>query len=105
MARSSNQKKKLSVLRSYFLERTDEAHTVTMQDIVSHLAANDIKAERKSVYSDLESLRELGMDIRVARGKTTSYYLASRDFELPELKLLVDAVRSSKFITEKRAPT
>ncbi len=103
MARSSNQKKKLSVLRSLFLEQTDESHPLTMSEIIAHLKANGINAERKSIYSDLESLRELGMDIRVARGKTTAYFLASRDFELPELKLLVDAVRSSKFITEKKS--
>ncbi|MBR4279089.1 MAG: WYL domain-containing protein [Clostridia bacterium] len=103
MARSSNQKKKLSVLRSLFLEQTDESHPLTMSEIIAHLKANGINAERKSIYSDLESLRELGMDIQVARKKTTAYFLASRDFELPELKLLVDAVRSSKFITEKKS--
>ncbi|MBR6562447.1 MAG: WYL domain-containing protein [Clostridia bacterium] len=103
MPRSFNQKKKLSVLRSLFLERSDETHPLTMKDIIAHLAAHGIPAERKSVYSDLESLRELGMDIRTVRGKTVGYYLASREFELPELKLLVDAVRASKFITEKKS--
>lgn len=103
MPRSANQKKKLSVLRSVLLERSDELHPLSMKELISALAAHGIKAERKSIYNDIESLRELGTDIRVVRGKGTGYYVAGRDFELPELKLLVDAVRASKFITEKKS--
>lgn len=103
MPRSANQKKKLSVLRSVLLERSDETHPLAMKDLLSALSAHGISAERKSVYSDIESLRELGMDIRLARGSNGGYYVCSRDFELPELKLLVDAVRASKFITEKKS--
>ena len=103
MARSANQKKKLSVLRSILLENSDESHPLTMRELINSLAAHGISAERKSVYSDLESLRELGLDVRAVRGKSAGYYVASRDFELPELKLLVDAVRASKFITEKKS--
>ncbi len=103
MPRSANQKKKLSILRSVFLERSDETHPLTMKELLSALAAHGISAERKSVYSDIETLRELGMDIQTVRGKTVGYYLKNREFELPELKLLVDAVRASKFITEKKS--
>lgn len=103
MPRSANQKKKLSILRSIFLERSDEAHPLTMKELLNALAAHGISAERKSVYNDIETLRELGLDIRTVRGKSVGYYAASREFELPELKLLVDAVRASKFITEKKS--
>lgn len=103
MPRSANQKKKLSVLRSVLLERSDEQHPLTMKDLINALAAHGISAERKSIYSDIESLRELGMDIKTVRGKSSGYYVANREFELPELKLLVDAVRASKFITEKKS--
>ena len=103
MPRSANQKKKLSILRSVLLERSDETHPIPMKELISALAAHGIKAERKSIYSDLESLRELGMDIKTVRGKSCGYYVASREFTLPELKLLVDAVRASKFITEKKS--
>ncbi len=103
MPRSANQKKKLSVLRSVLLERSDEKHPLTMKELINALAAHGINAERKSIYSDIETLRELGTDIRTVRGKSTGYYVNSREFELPELKLLVDAVRASKFITEAKS--
>lgn len=103
MPRSANQKKKLSVLRSILLEKSDESHPLTMKEIINSLASYGISAERKSIYADLEVLRELGNDIRTVRGKTTAYYIANRVFELPELKLLVDAVSASKFITEKKS--
>ena len=103
MPRSTNQKKKLPILRRILLERSDENHPLTMKEIISALAAHGIKAERKSIYTDLETLRDLGLDIRVVRSKTVGYYVSERDFELPELKLLVDSVRASKFITERKS--
>ena len=103
MPRSANQKKKLAILRSVLLERSDESHPLTMKELISILAAYGISAERKSIYSDIETLRELGTDIRTVRGRTVGYYVAAREFELPELKLLVDSVRASKFITEKKS--
>ena len=104
MAKSSNQKLKLICLAEIFRQKTDEDHGLTMQEIIDELALYDIKAERKSIYDDIESLRTAGMDIckETAAGRTW-YYLGSRDFELPELKLLVDAVQSSKFITRKKS--
>jgi len=72
-------------------------------DLVKALAAYDIPVERKSLYDDIEALRHYGMDIELKRGKKGGYYVASRDFELPELKLLVDAVQSSKLITVKKS--
>lgn len=102
MAKSANQKLKLLYLMQYLLERSDEAHPVTIGQMIDELAAHDIRAERKSLYDDLEALRLFGLDIVQTRGKTTGYYVGSRDFELPELKLLVDSVQSSKFITHRK---
>lgn len=102
MPRSANQKKKLMILRKILLERTDENRVLTMRELISALAANDIRAERKSVYDDINALRELGLDVRVKRGKSVGYYVDERDFGPAELKLLADAVSSSKFITESQ---
>lgn len=104
MAKSANQKMKLIMLMDYLLENTDENHPVTMNAIIDYLASNDIKAERKSIYDDVETLRTYGIDIILNKGKgNTGYYVGSRDFELAELKMLVDAVASAKFITEKKS--
>lgn len=85
------------------LENTDEEHSMTTNDIISSLASYGITAERKSVYDDIERLQLFGLDIINSRSTPKGYYIASRDFELAELKLLVDAVQSSKFITEKKS--
>ncbi len=98
MAKSANQKLKLLYIAKYLLEQTDENHPVTVADIIKHLGNYDISAERKSIYDDLEALRLFGLDIIQLRGKSTGYYIGDRQFELPELKLLVDSVQSSKFI-------
>lgn len=103
MPKSSNQKLKLPYLMKIMLEQTDEEHPITVPQIIDELAKYDISAERKSVYSDLEALTLFGLDIVSQRGKTHGYFVASRDFELPELKLLVDSVQSSKFITHKKS--
>lgn len=99
MARSERQKLKLLYLRDYLLRNTDEQHPVTMKQIIAYLNQNDIPAERKSIYADIELLRTYGMDIIQESG---NYYVGSRYFELPELKLLVDSVQSSKFITYRK---
>ena len=102
MARSEGQKLKLLYLREYLLSRSDERHPVSVGDMIAHLARLDIHAERKSIYDDLEALRCAGLDIVQVKSKTTGYYVGARDFELPELQLLVDAVQSSRFITERK---
>ena len=103
MARSSFQKLKLLYLYKYLLENTDENHTVTVRDMIDYLSQNDIPAERKSIYNDIELLELFGVDIVKVKSKQTAYYIASRDFELPELKLLVDLVQSSKFLNQDRS--
>ncbi len=102
MARSQKQKLKLLYLMQYLTQHSDEAHPVGIAQMVEMLAERGILAERKSLYADLEALREFGLDIVQARGKTVGYYVGTRDFELPELKLLVDSVQSSKFITQRK---
>lgn len=103
MARSEKQKLKLLYITQYLLEQTDEDHAVTTQDIITYLEANDISAERKSIYSDIDLLIDFGLDIIKVKERPGGYYLASRQFELAELKLLVDAVQASKFITSKKS--
>lgn len=100
MAKSPNQKLKLLYLMRLFLERTDEAHPVTVPELIAALGQYGVSAERKSLYDDFEALRHFGLDIVQNGGK---YYVGSRDFELPELKLLVDAVQASRFITESKS--
>lgn len=85
------------------LEQTDEEHSLTVPQMITELANVGISAERKSIYDDLEYLQLFGIDICSTKTKTTNYFVASRDFELPELKLLVDSVQSSKFITHKKS--
>lgn len=104
MPRSENQKLKLLYLIKILSDNTDENHGITIQDIIDKLSAYDIAAERKSLYSDITLLTDYGYDIvSIKEGKSYIYKLVSRDFELAELKLLVDSVQSSKFITEKKS--
>ncbi len=104
LAKGTNQKLKLIYLMRIMLEETDEEHRLTMPEIISELYKYDISAERKSVYNDIEALKYYGIDIQSEKKNNTySYYVASRQFELAELKLLVDSVQSAKFITEKKS--
>ena len=85
MAKSQNQKLKLLYIAKYLLENTDENHSVTLNQIIIELKKYGISAERKSLYSDIEALRVFGIDIATVKNKTVGYFIASRDFELPEL--------------------
>ncbi len=100
MPKSFNQKLKILYLMKILQEKTDQDHPVPVKDIILDLEGYGINVERKTVYDDIETLRLFGMDIRSRRGKASGYYLADRTFQLPELKFLMDAVQSSKFITE-----
>ena len=103
MAKSSNQKLKMLYLMKIFLETTDEENTITLNEMIAELERYGITAERKSIYDDIEALRQYGIDIATRKTKTTDYFVVNRLFELPELKLLVDIVQSSKFITHKKS--
>lgn len=102
MAKSSNQKLKLLYLLRFLMQNSDESHPLSTAQLIEELAANNISAERKSIYDDIEALRLFGIDVIQVKGKNGGYYIGERDFELPELKLLVDSVQSSKFITQDK---
>lgn len=103
MAKSQNQKLKLLYLADILERKTDEQHPLTAAQLIEELAKCDIEAERKSIYDDMEQLGRFGYDILLNRSRTNGgYYLASRQFELAELKVLVDSVTASRFITPKK---
>ncbi len=104
MAKSTNQKLKTLFLLKILYENTDENHGMTMGEIVGALAEYGVQAERKSLYDDISLLRDVfGVDIIMQKGVGALYYIGSREFELSEVKLLVDCVQSSQFITEKKS--
>ena len=103
MAKSSNQKAKLLHLSRILLHQTDEDHPITVPEIIGELAKHDIKAERKSIYDDLEVLRTFGLDVQSRKGRSPGWFIGDRDFQLAELKLLLDAVQSSRFLTQKKS--
>ena len=103
MPKSENQKQKLLYIAKYLMEQTDENHAVSTPQLIEYLKSQGIKAERKSIYNDIDTLNDFGMDIIRSEEHRGGYMLASRQFELAEVKLLVDLVQSSKFITEKKS--
>ncbi|MBQ8683896.1 MAG: WYL domain-containing protein [Clostridia bacterium] len=103
MAKQANQKLKLLLLRDILRRETDEQHPITLEQMRELLAAQGVSAERKSLYDDLEQLRLLGEDVVTVRDRSVRYYIGQREFDLPQLRLLVDAVQSSKFITRRKS--
>lgn len=103
MPKSENQKLKLLYLKRIFEQETNEETALTLRQLEEALGRFGIQAERKTLLADIEALRQFGMDIITLRGQRNYYYLGQRDFEMPELKLLVDAVQSAKFITAKKS--
>ena len=103
MAKQQNQKLKILYLLKILTENTDEDHALTMAQLIEMLREYGVSAERKSIYDDLEALRTFGVEIGTTPDRAVGYYIAERDFSLPELKLLVDAVQSSKFITTRKS--
>lgn len=103
MPKGTNQKFKLYRLAQIMLEKTDDEHYITMPEILSALEAYGVTADRKSIYNDLRDLEVLGIEVEGEPvGGRYHYHVLNRPFELPELKLLVDAIQSSKFITERK---
>ena len=103
MAKSANQKRKLPILAKILLERSDEEHPISRQEMQEELERWGLGAERKSIYDDMEQLRGLGLDVQSRRGKGGGWFIGERDFQLAELKLLVDAVQSSRFLTKRKS--
>ena len=103
MPKSTKQKQKLFYILDYLRCQTDETHVVTTPQIITYLETNGISAERKSIYNDIQTLNDYGFDIIRIDGPKGGYKLLSREFELAEVKLLVDLVQSSKFITTTKS--
>ena len=104
MPKSDNQKLKIFYILDYLEAHSNEKNPVRASDLIAMLDRNhNIRCDRKTVYSDIAALQEYGVDIVSLPGKNGGYYIASRNFELPELKLLIDAVQSSRYLTEKKS--
>ena len=103
MPKSDNQKLKIFHILDYLERNSNATHPVRASDLIEMLERKNIRCERKSVYSDIAALQDYGVDIVSIPGKKGGYYIASRNFELSELKLLIDAVQSSRFLTEKKS--
>ncbi len=99
----AHKKLRILYLAQLFYQRSDQEHPLSLEEIQAELERLGVPAERKAVYDDLELLRQFGMDIVYVRGKRHRYYLGQRQFELPELKLLIDVVQSSPFLTVKKS--
>lgn len=104
MSKGSGQKFKLYYLAKIMTEKTDDTHYITMPQILEALEGYGVTADRKSIYRDLRDLQNLGIEVEGETvGNRYHYHVVGRQFELPELKLLVDAIQSSKFITVKKS--
>ena len=104
MAAGENQKLKMLYLLKILFEETDQDHGLSTQDIISRLESCGVNEDRKTLYKDFDELERFGLEILSEQnGRNVLYHLNDRTFELPELKLLVDSVQSSKFITEKKS--
>ncbi len=100
---SNNSKRRLLALAEFFKKRTDEEHAFSAGEICDYLAGLGIVAERKAIYSDIEALRESGYDILCSRGGNKGFFLADREFQEAEARLMIDAVQTARFITAKKS--
>ena len=105
MPKSDNQKLKILYIRDYLEQNSHESRLVKASELIEMLDRRyRISCDRKTIYSDIAALQDYGVDIISVPGKNGGYYIASRNFELSELKLLIDAVQSSRYLTEKKVP-
>ena len=103
MPKSDNQKLSILYILDFLERESDEKHPVTADMLIAMLDRHNISCERRTIYSHIAALQDYGLDIETRRGRDGGYYIASRIFELPELKLLIDAVQSSRYLTEKKS--
>lgn len=103
MPKSDNQKLKILYIYDYLLKNSHENKPVRAAELIQMLENRGISCDRKTVYSDIAALQDYGLDIVTLPGRNGGYYVASRIFELPELKLLIDAVQSSRYLTERKS--
>ncbi len=102
MAKSGNHKIALLYMMRELMRETDEEHALNASELIRALEKYDCEADRRTIYSNVEILQDFGIDV-IKKENGQGYYIGSRDFELPELKLLVDSVQSAKFITQKKS--
>ncbi len=101
---NENQRLKMMYLAKIFRDYTDEEHALTMEEIIAHLKESDISAERKQLYEDIRELKRFGLDIISRKeGRKVYYFLGSREFELAEVKLIIDSVQAAKFISARKS--
>lgn len=104
MSRGTNQKFKFTYLMQIMLAKTDDEHSLTLSQIMDELEKYGVTAERKSLYNDFADMDKFGIEvIKEQIGRETFYHVGSREFELAEVKLLIDAIQSSKFITRTKS--
>jgi len=104
MPKSDNQKLKILYILDYLQKNSHEDKPVKTGELIAMLdRQHNISCDRKTIYSDIAALQDYGVDIVSIPGRNGGYYIASRNFELPELKLLIDAVQSSRYLTEKKS--
>ena len=103
MPKSDNQKLKILYIWDYLQKNSHEEHPVRAAELIDMLNKKEISCDRKTVYSDIATLQQFGIDIITVPGKNGGYYVASRSFQLPELKLLIDAVQSSRYLTQAKS--
>lgn len=103
MPKGPGQKRKLLELARILLKNTDEEHPMSTTEVIEALEQLGIAAERKSVYDDMDQLRQAGLDIQSCKGKNPGWFIGEREFQLAELKLLVDAAQASRFLTARKS--
>lgn len=103
MPRSYDQKLKILYILDYLQKNSHEDHPVRAAELIEMLAKKEIKCDRKTIYSDIATLQQFGIDIITVPGKNGGYFVATRNFQLPELKLLIDAVQSSRYLTQAKS--
>jgi len=103
MPKSYDQKLKILYILDYLQKNSHEDHPVRAAELIDMLNKKEISCDRKTIYSDIAALQQYGVDIITVPGKNGGYYIASRSFQLPELKLLIDAVQSSRYLTEAKS--
>lgn len=103
MPKGPGQKRKLLELARILLENTDEDHPMSTAEVIGALERLEIVAERKSVYDDMDQLRQAGLDVQCRKGKSAGWFIGEREFQLAELKLLVDAAQASRFLTARKS--
>jgi len=103
MPKSERQKMKLLAIKDILYAKTDEDHSITTAQLIEELNKLEIKAERKSIYQDIQTLEDMGVDVVKQTKHPKGYYIAGREFELPEVKMLVDIVQAARFLTPKKS--